>query len=141
MLLVKDDPLQKIIWKDCRITCYKEQKQCLERNWAIHPPTCQCIPSQITIYQNLPKDIHKISAPPWPAQSPHFNIIENVLLRVKNHMNPDARSSPRSKQQLIARVFKEWRKIPAFFDLMHLFQSDVRLLLQQEATPQNVDLV
>ena len=51
----------------------------------------------------------------WPALTSNFNIIKNVIVHMKNQMTADAGSLPRSKQQLIHRVFEEWRKIPEFF--------------------------
>ena len=60
------------------------------------------------IYQNLPaypsnQRPSKASAEP---QLEH-NIIENAWLRMKNHMNADARGPSKSTQQLIERFFEE----------------------------------
>ena len=60
-----------------------------------------------SIFTKIYLSIHKISALPYPVQSPNVHIIENVLLRIKNQMNPDARDPSRSKQQLVERVFEE----------------------------------
>ena len=49
------------------------------------------------------------------STEPDLNIIENVWLCMKKQMNTDARGPPKSKQELIERVFEEWRKIPACF--------------------------
>ena len=72
-------------------------------------------PPHKAIFTKIYLHLRKISALPWPAQSPNLNIIENVWLLMKNQMNADARGPPRSKQELIERVFEEWRKIPTLF--------------------------
>ena len=62
-------------------------------------------------YDNAPP--HKATFTKIYLHIPDLNIIENFCLRMKNQMNADPRGPPKSKQELIERVFEEWRKIPA----------------------------
>ena len=52
---------------------------------------------------------------PWPANSPELNIIEHVCLFVKNKLNNDPRCPPTTREELVARIFEEWRGIPQSF--------------------------
>lgn len=46
---------------------------------------------------------------PWPAQSPDINIIENLWQFMKNALRNDP---PRTKDQLIKKLFQIWYAIP-----------------------------
>ena len=114
VLLVTEELMQKSTWKHCRIASFKKQKQCLERKRAIHLHYVNATPHK-SIFTKIYLITRKVGDLAWPALTSNFNIIENVLLHMKNQMTADAGSPPRSKQQLIDRVFEEWRKIPEVF--------------------------
>ena len=52
---------------------------------------------------------------PWPAHSSDLSIIENVWLFIKNKLNNDPRCSPTTREELVSRIFEEWRCIPQSF--------------------------
>ena len=54
---------------------------------------------------------------PWPA-----NIIENAWLFIKNKVNNDSRCLPTTREELVARIFEEWRRIPQSF-LAKIYES------------------
>ena len=64
---------------------------------------------------------------PWPANSPDLNIIENVWLFIKNKLNNDHRSPPTMSEELVVRIFEEWRRIPQSY-IAKLYDSIPRRL-------------
>lgn len=52
-----------------------------------------------------------INATSWPAQSPDINIIENIWLRLKRHLQ-SIKNSINSQEQLITEVTQYWKNIP-----------------------------
>ena len=49
---------------------------------------------------------------PWPANSPDLNIIESVWLFIKNKLKNDHRGPPTTREELVVRIFEEWRRTP-----------------------------
>ena len=39
-------------------------------------------------------------------------MIENVLLFIKNKLNDDPRRPPTTREELSARIFEEWQRMP-----------------------------
>ena len=52
-----------------------------------------------------------INATSWPAQSLDINIIENIWLRLKRHLQ-SIKNSINSQEQLITEVTQYWKNIP-----------------------------
>ena len=114
VLLVTEESMQKSMRKHCRITSFKKQKQCLEKSERFIFQYINATPYK-SIFTKIYLITRKVSNLAWPALTSSFNIIKNVILHMKNQMTADVGSPPRSKQQLIHRLFEEWRKIPEFF--------------------------
>lgn len=53
---------------------------------------------------------NNINTTSWPAQSPDINIIENIWLKLKRHLQ-STRNTIESKDQLIAEVTRFWQNL------------------------------
>ena len=63
----------------------------------------------------------------WSAQSPDINVIENVWMVIKVHVQKDL-SHIKSRQDLIESVLKAWSKLHRNY-IRQLYESDVFVLL------------
>ena len=85
-----------------------------EENWSFivqHDNAPPHRAKKTKIYSKL----HGIYVLPWPANSHSLNIIENGWLFIKNKVNNDPRCPPTTREELVARIFEEWRRIPQSF--------------------------
>ena len=108
VLLAMDKPMQKSNGKIAGHLASRNKSNAWKKSTPfIVPHVNATLPK--SIFTKIYPSICKISAPPYPAHSPSFNIIENALLCTKSQMNPDARDPSRFKK-LVKRVFEEWKK-------------------------------
>ena len=67
---------------------------------------------QTTIYTKL----RGVDVLPWPANSPELNTIKHFWLFIKSKLNNDPKCPPTTtREELVARICEEWRRIPESF--------------------------
>ena len=84
-------------------------------SWTLCFPRQQCPCPSILSTQCLHGwkwyKLYGINATSLPAQSPDINIIENIWLRLKRHLQ-SIKNSINSQEQLITEVTQYWKNIP-----------------------------